>query len=161
MISINSPRLNCLKTISVRQESTYPKTYSVYITVPFPNSPSRASWKQMIVKQISSCAYVVRNSFYKTVSQFRIIFCISRYISVMISPWTFDTKPLWNASILSVFHTCDPLWNGVQEETLEVIIEQLIRSRKDLAVCSVHCLSKTVGKVLDWYEKQEMKLRLL
>ena len=62
---------------------------------------------------------------------------------------TVDFGHKTNTKCVYLHNTCDPLGNGVEEETLEVIIEQLIRSRKDLTVCSVHCLSKAVGKVLD------------
>lgn len=47
------------------------------------------------------------------------------------------------------YNICDLFGNGVEEEIFEVIIEQLIRLWKDFIVCSVYCLSKVVGKVLD------------
>ena len=58
-----------------------------------------------------------------------------------------------NALSYLVRFTCDPLGDGIQEETLEVIIKQLIGSWKYLTVCSIHCLSKTVSKVLELKRK--------
>lgn len=75
------------------------------------------------------------------------------------STWSLTTKALHMSLkyIHVVRFTCNPFRDGVEEEALEVIIKQLVRSWKDLTVCSVHCLGKAVGKVLDWNEKEVSK----